>query len=101
MREENPFPVDLIKEHQTLLVQTYKPLTVEIKKEEGKLKTHFIEGFPVRTLKVDPHKDNRGCIEIFELPVSNPPWGLYYAGIDPIAAKNTSTSKISSVCYSL
>ena len=93
MREENPFPVDLIKEHQTLLVQTYKPLTVEIKKEEGKLKTHFIEGFPVRTLKVDPHKDNRGCIEIFELPVSNPPWGLYYAGIDPIAAKNTSTSK--------
>ena len=93
MREENPFPVDLIKEHQTLLVQTYKPLTVEIKKEEGKLKTHFIEGFPVRTIKVDPHKDNRGCIEIFELPVTNPPWGLYYAGIDPIAAKNTSTSK--------
>lgn len=93
IREENPFPVDLIKEHQTLLIQNYKPLTVEIKKEEGKLKTHFIEGFPVRTLKVDPNKDNRGCIEIFELPVNNPPWGLYYAGIDPIAAKNTSTSK--------
>lgn len=93
MREENPFPVDLIKEHQTLLIQTYKPLTVEIKKEEGKLKTHFIDGFPVKTLKVDPHKDNRGCIEIYELPVNNPPWGLYYTGIDPIAAKNTSTSK--------
>lgn len=93
MREENPFPVDLIKEHQTLLVQTYKPLTVELKKEKDKLKHHFIEGFPVRTLKVDPNKDNRGCIEIYELPVTNPPWGLYYAGVDPISAKNTSTSK--------
>ena len=93
MREENPFPVDIIKEHQTLLIQTYKPLTVELKKEQGKLKHHFIEGFPVRTLKVDPNKDNRGCIEIYELPVPNPPWGLYYAGVDPISAKNTSTSK--------
>lgn len=93
IREENPFPVDLIKEHQTFLIQTYKPLTVELKKEANKLKHHFIEGFPVKTLKVDPNKDNRGCIEVYELPVNNPPWGLYYAGIDPIAAKNTSTSK--------
>ena len=93
IREENPFPVDIIKEHQTFLIQTYKPLTVEIKKEQGKVKHHFIDGFPVRTLKVDPYKDNRGCIEIYELPVDNPPWGLYYAGIDPIAAKNTTTSK--------
>lgn len=93
MREENPFPVDLIKEHQTFLIQTYKPITVELKKEGNKLKHSFIEGFPVRTLKVDPNKDNRGCIEIYELPVPNPPWGLYYAGVDPIAAKNTSTSK--------
>lgn len=93
MREENPFPVDVIKEHQTFLIQTYKPLTIEIKKEANKLKHHFIEGFPVKTLKVDPHKDNRGCIEVYELPVNNPPWGLYYAGVDPIAAKNTSTSK--------
>lgn len=93
MREENPFPVDLIKEHQTFLIQTYKPLTVELKREGHKLKHHFIEGFPVKTLKVDPNKDNRGCIEIYELPVNNPPWGLYYAGVDPIAAKNTSTSK--------
>lgn len=93
IREENPFPVEVIKEHQTFLIQTYKPITVEIKKEEGKLRHNFIEGFPVKTLKVDPHKDNRGCIEVYEMPITNPPWGLYYAGIDPIAAKNTSTSK--------
>lgn len=93
IREENPFPVDIIKEHQTFLIQTYKPITIELKKEGNKLKHHFIEGFPVKTLKVDPNKDNRGCIEIYELPVNNPPWGLYYAGVDPIAAKNTSTSK--------
>jgi len=93
VREENPFPVDLIKEHQTFLIQTYKPLTVELKREANKIKHHFIEGYPVKTLKIDPNKDNRGCIEIYELPVPNPPWGLYYAGVDPIASKNTSTSK--------
>lgn len=93
VREDNPFPADLIKEHQTLLIQTYKPLTVELKKEGNKLKHHFIEGFPVRTIKVDPNKDNRGCIEVFELPINNPPWGLYYAGVDPIVSKNTTTSK--------
>ena len=93
VREENPFPVDIIKKHQTFLIQTYKPLTVELEREGNKIKHSFINGFPVRTLKVDPNKDNRGCIEVFEPPVANPPWGLYYAGIDPIAAKNTSTSK--------
>lgn len=93
VREENRFPVDLIKAHHTYLVQTYKPITVELRHESKKIKHYFTNDFPIRTLKVDPNKDNRGCIEIYEFPVKDPPWGLYYAGVDPIASKNTSTSK--------
>lgn len=92
IREDNPFAVEMIKEHQTVLHQRYKPMTVKLKEEDGVVKHYFSEEAPIRSLRVNPDKDNSGAIEIYELPPSNIPWGMFYAGIDPIAAKNTSTS---------
>jgi hypothetical protein len=92
IREDNPFAVELIKEAQTKLYQTYKPMTVQLINDKGTVHHKFSEDAPVRSLKINPDKDNSGAIEIYELPVHNPPWGMYYAGVDPVSAKNTSTS---------
>jgi hypothetical protein len=93
IREDNIFPTRIIKEHQTLLRQTYKPLTVELEVTDSKITHKISYNKPISTLKVDPTKDNRGVVEVDELPIDNPPWGLYYAGIDPIRQTNTTTSK--------
>lgn len=93
IREDNIFPTGIIKEHQILLRQTYKPLTVELDVVDDKVTHKISYNKPINSLKVDPTKDNRGVVEIDELPIDNPPWGLYYAGIDPIRQTNTTTSK--------
>jgi hypothetical protein len=101
IREENIFPVRVIKEHQTQLRATYAPLCIELEEDDlSKQITHKISyNKPITDLKVDPNKDNRGVIEIDEMPIDNPPYGLYYAGIDPIRPVNTVTSKsLMSVC---
>lgn len=96
IREENIWPTKIIKDHQQYVRATYSPLCVDIIPDENdKTKlTHKISTWkPVNTLRVDPMKDNRGVVEIDELPVDNPKWGLYYAGVDPIRSTNTTTSR--------
>ncbi len=93
IRESNMFPVEVIREQQLKLMASYKPLTVELYEDGGVIKHKFSQGIPVSSLNVDPNKDNSGCIEVDELPIDNPPWGLYYAGVDPIRQTNTVTSK--------
>jgi hypothetical protein len=93
IREDNIFPTRIVKDHQTLLRQTYNPLTVKLLENNGQISHELSYDPPVSTLKINPTKDNRGVIEIDELPIDNPPWGLYYAGVDPIRQTNTVTSK--------
>jgi len=93
IRETNIFPTEVIRDQQLRLMASYKPLTVELYEEDKVVKHKFIHGIPVTTLNVDPNKDNSGCVEVDELPIDNPPWGLYYAGVDPIKQTNTVTSK--------
>jgi hypothetical protein len=96
IREENIWPVKIIKEHQTFIRQTYRPLCVEII-EDPDDKTRLIHRLskdkPVSKLTINPKEDNRGVVELDELPPENPKWGVYYAGIDPIRNTNTVTSK--------
>jgi hypothetical protein len=98
MREENPFPTVIINEQKQYLIANYKSLTVELIEEQdnnghSRFTHKFNTGQPIATLKPDPLNDNSGCVEIDEFPEENTPWGLYYAGIDPIKAVNTSTSR--------
>lgn len=109
IREENIWPVKVIKDHQIYLRMKYTPLCVELYDNETitwgnnpneygvSHKVSYLK--PVTNLKVDPTKDNRGVVEIDEMPIDNAPYGLYYAGIDPIRPVNTVTSKsLMSVC---
>ena len=109
IREENIWPVKVIKDHQIHLRMTYTPLCVELYDNEtmpwGNNSNEYAVSHkisynkPINSLKVDPTKDNRGVVEIDEMPIDNAPYGLYYAGIDPIRPVNTVTSKsLMSVC---
>ena len=82
-RTENIFPVDELNRHLTYLENNIKPLTVDLIRTPQiihKLNNKPIcEDFPV---KRDTLKPSSICI--IEPPMSNPPWGLYYAGIDTV-----------------
>lgn len=93
-REENDFPVGIIQPWYDKLSSTYNPLKVTITEESYGLthnigcKHDVVEDFPVKkdTLKT-------GAVVIDEAPKSNPPFGLYYAGIDTITPIKSTVSK--------
>lgn len=94
-REDNIFPTAILKE-QELKLHSYSPIIIKLEKDPyntDKLKHQFCNDIPVRKLKPDPKEDNRGAIIIQEFPIENPPFGLYYAGVDPIYNKDTETSR--------
>lgn len=92
-REDNPFPTDKLKEQEFLLIPK-KPIIVELTRDiNGKIIHKFSNDVPVSKLKPNPLEDNRGAIIIDEFPIDKPPFGLYYAGVDPIFDIDTQTSR--------
>lgn len=94
-REDNPFPTSMIKEHKMKLI-TKKPIIIRLGPDahnSAKIKHFFSDDVPVSKLSPNPNEDNRGALVVSEFPIDNPPFGLYYIGIDPIYNKDTSTSK--------
>lgn len=92
-RESNIFPTSLLKKRDTVLIGN-KPMVVKIVRDsKGKLGHEFCDDVPITKLKVNPEDNNAGAIQVIEFPPINPPWGMYYAGVDPVWRINTSTSK--------
>lgn len=91
-REDNPFPTELLKKQEQLLIGE-KPIIVSLEKDfHGKIIHKFSDNVPIQKLKPNPNEDNRGAIIVYEFPIDKPPFGLYYAGVDPIYNLDTSTS---------
>lgn len=94
-REDNIFPTHLLKEQEQNLVGR-KPIIIRLDPDPNdvrKLIHKFSNDVPVSKLNPNPKEDNSGAIEIYEFPIDNPPFGLYYAGVDPIFNKDTDTSR--------
>lgn len=92
-REDNPFPTDKLKEQEFLLLNK-KPILIDLERDiNGKIVHKFSNNVPVTKLKPNPLEDNRGCIIVNEFPIDKPPFGLYYAGVDPIFDVDTQTSR--------
>lgn len=91
-REDNPFPTEFLKEQQRLLIGE-KRIIVSLEKDfHGKITHKFSDDIPISKLKPNPNEDNRGAVVVYEFPIDKPPFGLYYAGVDPIFNMDTSTS---------
>jgi len=92
-RESNIFPTTLLKKRDMSLIGN-KPMVVKLVRDsKGKLTHEFCDDVPITRLKVNPEENNGGAIQVIEFPPVNPPWGMYYAGVDPVWRINTSTSK--------
>lgn len=83
---ESPFPDHLIKlQKKNLLLKRYKENTVELYYDANmEVKHRFINKTTVKVLKPNLQTDNTSAIVIDEMPLEPKPFGLYYAGIDPI-----------------
>lgn len=82
---QNIFPVDLLQDQLTKLVnQDIKPDNVELfLNVDGKVKHKFTDKKPVENFPSKPSDNIEGCIQIWEYPLSEAPYGLYTAGTDP------------------
>lgn len=92
-RVENIFPVHIIEPHYEWLQQNYEPIKVTLLRNGEKVfhklgaKYPIVKDFPVKR-KTERH----GAVCVVEPPMSNPPFGLYYAGIDTVTPIQTTSS---------
>lgn len=82
---QNIFPVDLLQEQLTKIVsQEIKPDSVELFLDTtGKVKHKFTDKKPVENFPTKPADSIEGCVQIWEYPLSDAPYGLYTGGADP------------------
>ena len=93
VREENIFPLDVIEPHFEYLDKEYNPTTIEITKIQVGFTHRISDKYDIVTdFPVKRGSNKRGAICMVEPPIPNPPFGLYYAGIDTITPIKTETS---------
>ena len=82
---QNIFPVDLLQEQLTKLVsQEIKADNVELFLDTtGRVKHKFTDKKAVEYFPTKPSDNIEGCVQIWEYPLSDAPYGLYTAGTDP------------------
>jgi len=82
---QNIFPVDLLQEQlQKLTAQEIVADNVELyMTADGSVRHKFTDKKAVTNFPVKPTDNIEGCVQIWEYPVSDAPYGLYTAGTDP------------------
>lgn len=86
---QNIFPVDLLQEQLSKLInQDIKADNVELYLDvEGKVRHKFTDKKPVENFPTKPSDNLEGCIQIWEYPLMDAPYGLYTAGCLPPGEK--------------
>ncbi len=99
----NDFPIEAAKQHKEFLqrnnitgqhIWLYRDSDGTVKHSFAKLNEVPITEFPVKktTIKTAP-------IQVWEFPVSNPPWNLYVAGADPYNQSSSDYSESLGTVY--
>ena len=94
-RRESIFPIHLVqsqlkriedKEYAYELLELYKD-------EHGKIKTKESNKLPISEFPISKKtEDKTGSLVVWERPVKDPGFGMYYASIDPVGEGKTTTS---------
>ena len=81
----NDFPVEACQKHKQYLANAdIRPLRVELFQDlDGKIMHEYTDKYPVTEFPVQNSSDKEGVVEIVEHPISDAPFGLYVAGVDP------------------
>jgi hypothetical protein len=94
-RGDNIFPTEIIgRWYDRMRVKKYSPILIDLERNiQGDVKHTFSKvRRPVRDFPVKKATEKVGCVEIFEMPIKDAPFGLYYAGVDPVRIGKTETS---------
>lgn len=94
-RNESVFPLHLVTNQlRRIEDKTYFTEYLELYKDEnGRITARDSKKLPIREFPVSPKtQDKEGVICVYERPVKDPGFGMYYASIDPVAEGKTTTS---------
>lgn len=97
-RKNSYFPQWMVSRQQDrLTIEKPKLKAVELFEDgEGKIKYKLADEFtpkPITTFPLKESADKRGCVVISEEPEFDPSMLTYFAGVDPIATDQTTTSE--------
>jgi hypothetical protein len=94
-RNESVFPLHLVTNQlRRIEDKTYFTEYLELYKDEnGRITARDSKKLPIREFPVSPKtQDKEGVICVYERPIKDPGFGMYYASIDPVAEGKTTTS---------
>lgn len=103
-RKDSIWPVNLTEAQKRRIEEKLYPCEyLDIEPDENnELKFVKSNKFPIRDFPITKtDADKEGCIEVWERPVKNPKFGMYYASADPVrdGKTTTSTSLFSIIIY--
>lgn len=83
--QENMFDVEGAKRQKQKLIsqgQTGIPVKLYLN-DEGKISHELVDTLPISNFPLKPSDEKDAPIIIYEMPVPNPPYAMYVAGVDP------------------
>ena len=92
-RDDSQMPLHLVSQQKRSIEEGNHPYKAyEIDEVDGNIiLSKTIK--PPMSYPVDPKLDDKtGVVQVWEHPVENTPWGVYYASVDPVAEGKTITS---------
>ena len=93
-RKESIFPQGIIsKQLKKIEDKDYFYEHIELSRDQDGIVAKRSTRMPISTFPVDKKmSDKRGIPVVYERPIKNPPFGAYYASIDPVSEGKTTTS---------
>ena len=93
-RKISIFPQSVIKQQlKRIDDKEYAYEHIELERNIDGIQALISRKLPISEFPVGRKTKNKeGCLVVWERPVKNPEWGLYYASIDPVSEGKTTTS---------
>ena len=93
-RKESIFPQGIIhKQLKKIDDKDYSYEHIELERTQDGIQAKKSNKLPINTFPIDrKRQDKSGCLVVWERPIANPGFGMYYAGIDPVSEGKTTTS---------
>ena len=93
-RKESIFPQGIIQRQMKKIEdKEYSYEHIELDRTQEGIVAKRSKKLPISKFPVDRKMaDKSGCLVVWERPVNNPEFGLYYASIDPVSEGKTTTS---------
>ena len=93
-RKESIFPQGIIsRQLKKIDDKEYSYEHIELDRTQDGIEAKRSKKIPISTFPINRKlQDKSGCLVVWERPIKNPGFGMYYAGVDPVSEGKTTTS---------